>query len=189
MTNNATIFLTDVYNVGEAEIDGLELDVMAVLVPGLTMQLSYGYTDADFVEYIDQRNGAPTQGQNIADQAEMPYAPEHNYTIGLEYQRAVGTGANTSMLTASLDYSWTDERYGTAFNDDVEGYFLDDYGVVNGRVALSGMTIGSTELEVAFWGRNLDDEEYKVHSISLGAYQAAYFGEPKSYGVDVKLSF
>ncbi|WP_286695773.1 TonB-dependent receptor [Spongiibacter sp. UBA1325] len=189
VTNNATIFLTDVYNVGEAEIDGLELDVMAVLVPGLTMQLSYGYTDADFVEYIDQRNGAPTQGQNIADQAEMPYAPEHNYTIGLEYQRAVGTGANTSMLTASLDYSWTDERYGTAFNDDIEGYFLDDYGVVNGRVALSGMTIGSTELEVAFWGRNLDDEEYKVHSISLGAYQSAYFGEPKSYGVDVKLSF
>lgn len=189
ITDNSTIFLTDVYNVGEAQIDGFEIDMMAVLLRGLTLQLSYGYTDADFVEYIDQRGGSPTFGQDISAGAKMPYAPENNYSVGLDYQRGIGSGANTALLTASLDYSWTDERYGTAVNDDIEGFFLDDYGIVNARLALSEMSVGDGELEVAFWGRNLNDEDYKVHSISLGVYHAAVFGEPKSFGFDVKLSF
>ena len=66
---------------------------------------------------------------------------------------------------------------------------MDDYGIVNARMALSEMSVGDSQLEVAFWGRNLNDEDYKVHSISLGLYRAAVFGEPKSYGFDVKLSF
>ncbi|WP_373079925.1 TonB-dependent receptor [Zhongshania sp.] len=189
ITNNATIFLTDVFNVGEAQIDGFEVDVMAVLMRGLTMQVSYGYTDADFIEYIDQRGGSQTEGENLANQAEMPYAPEHNYTVGLEYMRAVGSASSPMMLNASIDYQWTDERYGTAFNDDMSGFFLDDYGLVNARLALSDISLGRLGLEVALWGRNLTDEEYKVHSISLGAYQAGYFGEQKSYGVDLRLSF
>ena len=199
ITDNSTIFLTDVYNVGEAEIDGFEIDMMAVLLRGLTLQVSYGYTDADFVEYIDQRTTVagpggipmanPGFGEDIASRSKMPYAPEHNYSVGLEYQRGVGSGSNTALLTASLDYSWTDERYGTAFNDDIQGFFLDDYGIVNARMALSEMSVGDSQLEVAFWGRNLNDEDYKVHSISLGLYRAAVFGEPKSYGFDVKLSF
>jgi iron complex outermembrane receptor protein len=187
ITNNATIFLTDVFNVGEAQIDGFELDIMAVLVRGLTMQLSYGYTDADFIEYIDQRGGSSTEGENVADQAEMPYAPEHNYTLGFEYQRGLGDGP--LMFTASVDYQWTDERYGTAFNDDRDGFFLDDYGLLNARLALTDIAVGPANLSLALWGRNLDDQEYKVHAISLGAYRAGYFGEPKSYGIDLTLNF
>lgn len=185
ITNNATIFLTDVFNVGKARLDGAELDLMAVLAEGLTLQLSYGYTDADFVEYIDQRGGSQTEGENIAGQAEMPYAPEHNYTVGLEYQRRI----SAALLSASVDYQWSDERYGTALNDDMAGFFLDDYGLINTRLALSGLYIGGAELSCAVFVRNLSDEEYKVHSISLGTHHAAYYGEPRSYGFDLKLSF
>ncbi len=185
ITNNATIFLTDVFNVGKAQLDGGEIDLVAVLAEGLTFQASYGYTDADFVEYIDQRGGSQTEGENIASQAEMPYAPEHNYTIGLEYQRPV----STANLTLTLDYQWTDERYGTALNDDMAGFFLDDYGIINARMALSGLFMEGAELRAAVYVRNLTDEEYKVHSISLGTHHAAYFGEPRSYGFDLSLHF
>lgn len=185
ITNNATIFLTDVFNVGEAEIDGFEFDLMAVLVEGLTLQASYGYTDADFVEYIDQRPSQPTFGQDVSDGAVMPYAPEQSFTVGLDYEKSLRIG----VLQASVDYSWRDERYGTAFNDDLEGFFLDDNGIVNARLALSEIDLGGVNLEVAAWGRNLDSEEYKVHSISLGTYRSAYFGEPKSYGIDLTLRF
>mgnify|MGYP006407043419 FL=1 len=88
-----------------------------------------------------------------------------------------------------MDYNWRDERYGTAFNDDLQGFFLDENGIVNARLAVTEISIGKASLEVAAWGRNLDSEEYKVHSISLGTYRSAYFGEPKSYGIDVTLSF
>ncbi len=202
ITDNSTIFLTDVYNVGEAEIDGFEMDLMAVLARGLTLQISYGYTDADFIEYLDQRETVaspipgqnmanPDFGKNVADRTEMPYAPEHNYTVGLEYQRPLSGGniQGGAMLTASVDYAWTDERFGTAFNDDMEGFKMDDYGIVNARLALSDIAVGEGDLEIAVWGRNLDDEEYKVHAISLGLYRSAIFGEPRSYGLDLKLSF
>ncbi|WP_295872370.1 TonB-dependent receptor [uncultured Zhongshania sp.] len=185
ITNNATIFLTDVFNVGEAKVDGFEFDLMAVVVEGLTLQASYGYTDADFVEYIDQRPTAPTFGQDVSDRAVMPYAPEQSFTVGLDYEKPISIG----VLQASVDYNWRDERYGTAFNDDLQGFFLDDNGIVNARLAVTEISIGKANLEVAAWGRNLDSEEYKVHSISLGTYRSAYFGEPKSYGIDVTLSF
>jgi iron complex outermembrane recepter protein len=174
-----------VFNVGEAEIDGFEFDLMAVLIEGLTLQASYGYTDADFIEFIDQRPGQATFGQDVSDRAVMPYAPEQSFTVGLDYETPISVG----VLQASLDYSWRDERYGTAFNDDLQGFFLDDNGVVNARLAITEIGVGEASLEVAAWGRNLDSEEYKVHSISLGAYRSAYFGEPKSYGVDVTLRF
>ncbi|CAA0087577.1 Pesticin receptor [Zhongshania aliphaticivorans] len=185
ITNNFTIFLTDVFNVGEAEVDGFEFDFMAVLVDGLTLQASYGYTYADFIEYIDQRPSEPTFGQDVSDRAVMPYAPKQSFTIGLDYEASINFG----LLQASVDYSWRDERYGTAFNDDLEGFFLDDYGVVNARLAVTDISIGKANVEVSAWGRNLDSEEYKVHSISLGTYRSAFFGEPKSYGVDVTLRF
>jgi iron complex outermembrane receptor protein len=185
ITNNSTIFLTDVFNVGEAEIDGFEFDLMAVVVEGLTLQASYGYTDADFVEFIDQRPGQPTFGQDVSDRAVMPYAPEQSFTVGLDYETQISIG----VLQASVDYSWRDERYGTAFNDDLQGFFLDDNGIVNARLAVTEISVGDASLEVAAWGRNLDSEEYKVHSISLGTYRSAYFGEPKSYGVDITLRF
>lgn len=188
ITNNATIFLTDVYNVGEAEIDGFEFDVTAVLLEGLTMQVSYGYTDADFVEYIDQSGTAvtnPSFGTDIASQAVMPYAPEHTYTVGLAYEASLGF----ANLNATIDYNWRDERYGTALNADLAGFFLDDYGLLNARVALSDFSLGDLSLEVAAWGRNLDKQDYRVHSISLGTQHSAYFGEPQTVGLDISLKF
>ncbi len=181
ITDNTKIFLTDVFNVGKAEISGFELDILAIPVTGLTLGLSWGYTDAQFIEYIEQAGKA-----NIADQAEMPYAPEHSYTASLDYLfPEMGIGD----LRLNIDYAWRDERSGTAVNADMKGFFLDDYGLLKARLSLSNIDIGPAKVQLAIWGNNLTDEEYLVHQISFGFARTGVWNEPARYGADLTVSF
>ena len=64
--DNTAVFLTDVFNAGEAEISGFEMDLTAILIEGLTLNLGYGYTDANFVEVIDNNPNSDTFQQDIS---------------------------------------------------------------------------------------------------------------------------
>lgn len=184
--DNTAVFLTDVFNAGEAEISGFEMDLTAILSEGLTLNLGYGYTDANFVEVIDNNPNSDTFQQDISSGYIMPYAPEHTYSVVLEYQFPYFGIGN---LRATVDYTWRDERFGTASNDDIEGFFLDDYGLVGARLNWSEIDLGGLEMAVALWGKNLEDEEYLVHDISQAYFHSGYFGEPVSYGLDLTLQF
>ncbi len=184
--DNTAVFLTDVFNAGEAEIAGFEVDVTAVLAEGLTLNVGYGYIDAEFVEVIDNNPNSDTFMQDVSDNYIMPYAPENTYSVVLEYQFPYFGIGN---LRAMVDYNWRDERYGTASNDDIEGFFLDDYGLLGARLNWSEIDLGGVEMSVALWGKNIMDEEYIVHDISQAYFHSGYFGELASYGLDVTLQF
>ncbi len=184
--DNTAVFLTDVFNAGEAEIQGFEFDLTAILSEGLTLNLGYGYTDAEFVEVIDNNPNSATFRQDVSDRYIMPYAPENTYSLVLEYQFPYFGIGN---LRAIVDYNWRDERYGTASNDDMEGFFLDDYGLLGARLNWSEIDLGGSELSLALWGKNITDEEYLVHDISQAYFHSGYFGELASYGLDVTLQF
>ncbi len=184
--DNTAVFLTDVFNAGKSEIEGFEVDLTAVLNEGLTLTLGYGYTDAEFVEVIDNNPGSATFQQDVSAGYIMPYAPKSTYNIVLEYQFAdFGIG----VLRGTLDYNWRDERYGTASNADMEGFFLDDYGLLGARLNWSEINVGGTMMTVAAWGKNLTNEEYLVHDISQAYFHSGYFGELISYGLDVTIEF
>ena len=44
-------------------------------------------------------------------------------------------------------------------------------------------------LRVAAWGKNLTDEEYRTNTIPFGFWTISYWGEPRTYGMDVRLTF
>ena len=184
--DNTAVFLTDVFNAGKAEIEGFEVDLTAVLSEGLTLTLGYGYTNADFVEVIDNNPNSATFQQDISANYIMPYAPQNTYNVVLEYQFAdFGIG----VLRGTLDYNWRDERFGTASNDDIEGFFLDDYGLLGARLSWSEIDLAGTTMTLAAWGKNLANEEYIVHSISQAYFHSGYFGELASYGLDLTIEF
>ncbi len=184
--DNTKIFLTDVFNAGEAEIEGFELDLTAVLSQGLTATLAYGYTNAEFTEVIDNNPNSDTFGQDVSGTYTMPYAPEHTYSVALDYEFAP---FSFGVLRATVDYNWRGERFGTASNDDMEGFFLDDYGLLGARVSLSDMELFGANLAVSAWGKNLENKEYLVHNISMGYFRSGYFGELASYGLELKVEF
>jgi iron complex outermembrane recepter protein len=178
---------TVVVNAGKATIDGFELDVTARLAQGLTAMLGYGYTHAVFDEVIDEISSSPTFGQDLADQYVMPYAPMHTYNATLDYVfPSIGVGT----LRALVNYSWVDEQFGTAANGDMEGFKLDDRAILNARLALEDIGVGSDgSLATSLWVRNWENEEYYAHAVSFGYARTATFGEPRTYGIDITYNY
>ncbi|NHO66107.1 TonB-dependent receptor [Aestuariicella hydrocarbonica] len=165
---------TDVLNAGEGKVQGLELDVTALLTEGLTLNLSYGYLDADYEEIVD------ATGSDIADNFRFTNAPKHSYTVDLNYDfPALSFG----QLSAHIGYTWQDEKYTSSSVDD-EKYIVDDYGLLNARLSLSDVAFAGGNLRLALWGKNLEDQEYYTAHFGLVVPSAVY-GEPRSYGLDL----
>ncbi|MEH6570904.1 MAG: TonB-dependent receptor [Halioglobus sp.] len=170
---------TDVFNAGEAEISGLELDVTAMLTESLTLNLAYGYLDAKYTEIID-----PTTGVDITDDFRFVSTPEHSYTADLEY---VFPAMAIGELTGNISYNWQDEQFSSS-TTELGDYITRDYGLLNARLSLSDVTFAGGSLRVAAWGRNLNDEEYYLSHFNAGV-NSAMFGEPRSYGIDVVYTY
>ncbi|MEH6583776.1 MAG: TonB-dependent receptor [Halioglobus sp.] len=166
--------VTDVLNAGEAEIKGLELDLTALLTQSLTMTLGYGYLDAEYTVVED------ATGADVSDQFRFLNAPEHNYNLDLEY---VFPSLPFGELSATLNYSWQDEKFTSSTVTGGE-FIVDDYGLLNARLALTEIPISTGDLRVALWGRNLDDEDYYVSHFRAG-FPSAIWGEERSYGIDI----
>ncbi|MBW2942093.1 TonB-dependent receptor [Zhongshania aquimaris] len=170
------IIATDTFNAGEAEMSGAEMDLTAVLTRDLQLNVSYGYLDASYQSFIQY-------GQEVSQSKNVPSAPQHSYNVSLDYTRPVSIGE----LSATVNYSWEDEYYfstqGIARKDDV--------GLLSATLGVSNIAIGDSELSVQLWGRNLENKTYAAHEIDWAesGFVTTIFGEPRSYGVDVTLSF
>lgn len=173
-----------VENAGEATSSGFELEGLVLLTDELTASFSYGYLDTEFDEYI-------LNGADIADDAVAPYSPENKLSLGLEYVKDV----SFAELRARFDYSYTDSMY--FYYDEPKATLTaaEDYSLINMRVALLGIDMGSDNtLDISVWGKNLTDEEYRLNGIpgfdgAAFTYGINYYGDPRTYGADVTLNF
>jgi iron complex outermembrane receptor protein len=130
-----------VANAGESESLGLELEGRTEVTGGLDVFGTLGLLDTEIEEFTDSF-GADTSGN------ELPFAPDSTWSLGLESRGELPSGA---LWTLAGDYT----RIGSFFYDagNREG---DAFGLANLRVAFDATNYG-----VAFWVRNLFDEEYE----------------------------
>jgi len=88
---------------------------------------------------------------------------------------------------------WT-ANYGTSPNTVpyiYEPIWLDSRTIVNGRVGIENVKLGSGTLRSALWVRNMFDEDYSSYGINfatLGPVTEQY-GDPRTYGIDVTWEF
>jgi len=179
-------------NAGKARTQGGELEATWLPMEALRLQLSYGYLDAEWVEFME----APAPGQpitNVADNRSFPHAPEHTLSLMADVRLAQ---TSWGELRGLADYGYTSSFYAypyqlntvdptraTAGNTKVDGY-----GLLNLRLALSEIPLGSGGTgELALWARNVTDEQQPVNFIDFGPgffanYTLAYYQEPLTYG-------
>jgi len=88
-------------------------------------------------------------------------------------------------LTSTSQYAYAPKNFA----------FQDSYMILNGRITLSEIRLGGGDnnvLQLALWGRNLTDEEYRVYAFPVGdpplTIPAAY-GEPRTYGVELQYRY
>jgi iron complex outermembrane receptor protein len=152
-------------NSGSSDAKGVELEVVALLMEGLTLDASYGYLNMDFDD------SSRSQG-----------SPKNTGTAGIQYEMPLDFG----LLTSRLDMTYTDESYFSATDRSVKA---DDRTLLNARLTLSEVPLANGEMKFALWGRNLTDEEYIIHGANFGFYNGYTWGQPLSYGIDAVYEF
>ena len=155
------------------QIDGFEIDLTVIPIPGLVVGLSYTYLDGDM----------PLQPNPLAGGAlerfSLVQTPDHAGAVTVDYTFqpwAFGT------MTAHLDVTSTDRYAFIAASIDEE--FFDAYTLVNARLTLDDIPLGKAgSLAVSVWGRNLTDEAFLVLGFPIGpAGKTQAFGTPRTVG-------
>ena len=179
-------------NAGQARTRGGELEATWLALEALRLQMSYGYLDAEWQQFME----APAPGQpisNVADNRAFPHAPEHTFNLMADTRFAQ---TEWGELRGIADYSYTSSFYpypyqlttvdptrATAGHTKVDGL-----GLLNLRLALVDIPLGSAGAgEFALWARNVTDEQSPTNFIDFGPgffqnYTLAYFQEPRTYG-------
>jgi iron complex outermembrane receptor protein len=176
---------TNVFNAGEAEIYGVELEFNAVLAEGLVANLTYGYMHAEFTNVDD-----PGDPFNDETNFVISNAPDNQYTVALDYIRPLGIGT----LNANIYYDWVDDRYDTQRAEERDESILESNGLLGTYVAWTDIDLWKGTLTVAAWGKNLTDENYLTSAPVIlqtaGIYnRIGTFGQPRSLGIDVIYEF
>ncbi|GAB3287564.1 TonB-dependent receptor [Parahaliea aestuarii] len=173
-----------VLNVGSATIQGLELELSAIINDYFSVDFNGGYLDAEYDEFTGRIFG---DGALTDDNSYLPMrrAPEFTYTAALNYLQDVGNGA----LTGRLSYNWRDDYAGTV--TDFPGTHVDAYGVLD-----ASLSYQFGNWRVGVFGRNLTDEDEYSHTfvVAPNSDGSSLFGfatprPPRTYGAELVYTF
>jgi iron complex outermembrane receptor protein len=199
--------LSDTFNVGRATVKGLEADITAVPVNGLTLQASYARTTSKITDVLAPAGsifdpvinpGTPTVvGQNISGYFVLPFTPKNSVRLSGDWVIGeIGPG----KLSAHADYTWKDKVFTTAGDGPSVPMGRDApinkaYSLIDARVTYRIDRGNDNSISIALWGKNILDKRYPGFVIGSGSIltgyssQAISYGDPATYGVDVGFSF
>jgi iron complex outermembrane receptor protein len=128
-------------NAADAHSQGFELELRMMPIQGLDLFAGYGYTEAEFDDYMASQADGSTEDYsgNI-----LPNVAQYTYNIGAQYTHLSGFFGRFDIVAA-------DEFYTDAGNVSKGG----DYTLVNLRLGYQGEAF-----DVILWGENITDEEY-----------------------------
>src|SRR5206468_3347507 len=148
---NNNIPFTKIFNVGKSRSQGFELEAAARPNDALNLSVALGYTDAKFIEYVDQ-TGANRAGEKI------PYVPKLQASASLEYRKPLSAHYEWSAYLAGRHIGEYESGSGT----EVEPSFLiPSYTIVDVELALHAQR----RWKLALFVRNALDEFARTTTI------------------------
>lgn len=174
-------------NVGEAEVQGIELEAQVRPTGQVTLQAAVGYVEAEYTslsaELVDFF--ASTGNPPITLDNELPKTPKLTASLGAELRSRL---PNEAQLRSRLDYAWIDEQDSDVQNFD--GTRSPSHYNLNGRISYEPR---SERWLVAVYGKNLTDEVYIVNGFipdgGNGTQTLIVPNEPREIGVQLKVNF
>jgi len=158
----------------QAEVDGYELESAFAVTNNLTVGGSYTHLDAQYTS--NAQSGTlilPYNGLRL------PRSPDSQYTLYADGEWDAWGG----QLAARVDYQWTDDFFfDPSNNPEVR---VPAYGLVSAYASWEA----ANGVKIAVYGRNLGDEDYRVHIIKNVGVGFSVFGAPRNYGIAISRSF
>ena len=166
-------------NVDEAEIFGVDLDLTAVPLQGLTTKLSVSFLDSELSAYGTLADGSAA----VPAGNSLPNAPEMQVVALARYEFPLSDALSASI---QVDFKYTDDMFRDAENTVIVA--TDSYTLVNARATVFEST--GEQWEVAVWGKNLGDEVYRTGGILVPfGFANGEFGDPRTFGLSVSYYF
>jgi iron complex outermembrane receptor protein len=156
---NATVvgagFEFPVENSGDAEIQGLEFEVIAVPLDGLNVFVSGSLMDGEY-ENLNPNSAAAAARTVYGVEPDTPQTPDYTITVGFDYTFDF-PGDTIGDMSFGADYYEIDDYITAATND----FYNSGWDIWNGYVSAD---IGDN-WEVKFSGKNLADD----HIVTSGS--------------------
>ena len=157
-------------NAGKTRSFGGEISAKASPFENFDVSLSYGYTNARFVEF---RNGkSDYAGQYV------PYAPQHTAAARANYEIKIPTRWLES-ITLGVGYKGVGPIYWNEENTLRQNY----YSLLEGSVRFAGK-----HYAVEVWGRNLTNTRYAVFHFESISHPFLQMGRPRTFGVTLSIN-
>jgi iron complex outermembrane recepter protein len=176
-------------NAGDVRTQGVELDLRAKPIDGLTIGGGATYNDAYFRNY---KNGtcpylqvtAANGGVCDLSGRQLTGVSKLVYNVNAEYQFPLPDTATLAYVGGN--WSYRSEAYGSLNTDPYAK--IPGYGIAGAYLGVRGKN-GAWDLK--FWGRNLFDKTYFVNASVDTATTYTYsgtLGDPRFYGTTFQLN-
>ncbi|MFD1033640.1 TonB-dependent receptor [Sphingomonas hankookensis] len=171
-------------NAGKADIYGLEIEGRMVPSRNFSAQVSFGYTNADYKEFLTFIGGGTTP-VDVANQRVFQNTPEFtaaaSFTASTDV--AAGTLSVTPEVTLRSDYS--------LFEIPTPALDQDGYALVN---ASANWISGDGRYRLGMALRNLTDQRYRVGGYNFpgalfGNSIIGYYGPPRTATATFEVKF
>ena len=164
------------FNAGDADVKGLELEVEAHPVDGMTIDASFSKLDFEYTRLV------PNTGLTVGQKA--PGIIEDKWSIGAQHEFTLASGAS---ITPRIDHV-----YQGGFNTNAVftgSNRVAGYGLTNARISWKSADAG---WDVALIAANLTNELYYLSNFDLLSSSGAQYGllgAPREYSLQVKKKF
>lgn len=194
-----------VINAEDAQNFGAELATTLRPIEGLMADVRFGWLETKFLDFTDSGIRAIPGGNNQVFRLvfdyngnDLPNAPRFKVSGGIEYAFELD---RLGRITPRYDIIWTDDANfdpsgGNGAPDPAGNPLLPNHSI--GQKAFVIHNIGiryvtpSEYLEVAVWARNITNEVYKTLAFDASGgpgFVGNLVGDPRTYGVTMKVSF
>jgi iron complex outermembrane recepter protein len=161
----------------DAKEFGLEAELNARPLPGLSLQLGASYLDSTVKD-------VPLPDLATIEDHELPQAPRLSANALARYEFPLGSAGKASV---QADVQYTDKFCFTVLCAPVEREAA--YFVTNLRV---GYAADSGEWEIAAFVDNLLEEKYRVYAFDSSLFSgvvAGVYAKPRTYGLTATMRF
>lgn len=172
---------TITFNAAEVTTRGLETEATFLVGDNATISANIGYLDAEYDEFLLDRDFDPTTPPTDLSGRPVVRAPEITAGIDFTYKQALANGSNLRW-NASFNYEDENTYY---YNDDLGPQFdtiLEERTLLNANVT---WTSEDDCYHVSLFGKNLTDDRYKTASQAVGVlWEFSNYGAPATYGIE-----
>lgn len=171
-------------NAASARNYGIEAELRAKPVPGLTLELFGTYLNAKYSKFTTGDYRQAFKQISVAGNR-LSNAPEFSFRVGADYDIPIG---GSGKLNLRADVNWQDRVYFTEFNnaDATQA----SYALINAGLRF---TSAEDKFTVDIWGRNLANKQVITNNIItaplFNSVRVGSLAAPRTYGLTVGVNF